>query len=61
MAFVCTITVEDIDAAIAKVGSAGGTEHMAKMEVPGVGHLAYYADTEGNIFGILQPTGGMQG
>jgi predicted enzyme related to lactoylglutathione lyase len=26
------------------------------MEVPGVGHLAYFKDTEGNIFGALEPT-----
>jgi predicted enzyme related to lactoylglutathione lyase len=28
---------------------------MPKMAVPGVGWLAYAKDTEGNIFGIMQP------
>ena len=54
MAFVCTIGVDDLDASIAKARAAGGSEHMAKMAVGGVGWLAYYADTEGNIFGMMQ-------
>lgn len=54
-AYVCIISVDNIDAYIEKVKKAGGKEHMAKMDVPGVGLLAYYADTEGNVFGMLQP------
>jgi predicted enzyme related to lactoylglutathione lyase len=27
-----------------------------KAEIPGVGWLAYCKDTEGNIFGVLEPT-----
>ena len=53
--FVCIIGVEDIDATIAKIVAAGGSEQLAKMEVPKVGLLAYYKDPEGTIFGILQP------
>ena len=34
---------------------AGGTVALEKMEVPGVGLLAYRKDPEGNIFGVLQP------
>jgi len=55
MAYVCIIGVDDVDAMMAKVKAAGGSEHMAKMVVPNVGDLAYCADTEGNIFGILKP------
>lgn len=54
-AFVCTIGVEDIDAYIAKAKNAGATTALDKMEVPGVGWLAYMKDPEGNIFGMLQP------
>jgi predicted enzyme related to lactoylglutathione lyase len=25
------------------------------MPIPGLGWLAYYKDTEGNIFGMMQP------
>ena len=28
---------------------------LDKMDVPGVGWLAYCKDPEGNIFGMLQP------
>jgi predicted enzyme related to lactoylglutathione lyase len=28
------------------------------MDVPEVGRLAYFKDTEGNIFGALQPVSG---
>jgi predicted enzyme related to lactoylglutathione lyase len=54
IAYICTIDVADIDAAIANVRAQGGTEALPKMAVPGIGWLAYYKDTEGNIFGMLQ-------
>jgi predicted enzyme related to lactoylglutathione lyase len=53
--YVNIVGVENIDEAIAKIEAAGGTIALAKMEVPGVGWLAYYKDTEGNIFGAMQP------
>jgi len=55
-AFVCTISVEDIDASIEKVKKAGGSIALDKMDVPTVGSLAYCKDPEGNLFGMLQPT-----
>ncbi len=54
IAYVCTIGVDDLDAAIEKAQALGGTEALAKREVPGVGWQAYYKDTEGNIFGMMQ-------
>lgn len=54
-AFVCTISVDNLDNYIEKVKKAGGSIALAKMDVPGVGWLAYCNDTENNIFGILQP------
>ena len=54
-AFVCTIEVENIDDTLAKIEKAGGTVALDKMDVPGVGILAYRKDPEGNIFGVLQP------
>lgn len=56
-AFVCTIDVDNIDTYIQKVKTAGGTMALDKMQVPGVGWLAYMKDPEGNIFGMLQPDG----
>jgi predicted enzyme related to lactoylglutathione lyase len=54
-AYVCIIGVEDVDESINKVKSAGGTIALEKMDVPGVGKLAYVKDPEGNIFGMLEP------
>jgi predicted enzyme related to lactoylglutathione lyase len=54
IAYVCTIDVEDIDAAIAKAKKLGAVEALGKQEVPGVGWQAYYKDSESNIFGMMQ-------
>jgi predicted enzyme related to lactoylglutathione lyase len=54
-AFVCTISVENVDTSIEKVKQAGGSIALDKMDVPGVGHLVYCLDPEQNIFGMLQP------
>lgn len=54
IAFVCTVDVDSIDKYSEKVLSNGGQNVVPKMAVPGVGWLAYFKDTEGNIFGIMQ-------
>jgi predicted enzyme related to lactoylglutathione lyase len=54
IAYVCTIDVNSVDDAIAKITSTGGTIALPKMAVPQVGWLAYAKDTEGNIFGVMQ-------
>ena len=54
-AWVCVIEVPDIDATLAKIEVAGGIMATHKMEVPGIGWLAYRKDPDGNIFGVLQP------
>ena len=53
----CTLEVADIDAAVAAVKANGGTITKEKSEIPGVGWLAGALDTEGNKFGMMQPTG----
>ena len=53
-AFVCTIDVPNIDEYIEKIKAAGGREALGKMPIPSVGWLAYFKDTEGNTFGIMQ-------
>lgn len=53
--FVSIIGVTNIDETIAKLEQAGATVALAKMDMQGVGLLAYYKDPEGNIFGIIQP------
>ena len=54
-AFVCTISVDNLDMYLDKVKKAGGTMALDKMDVPGVGFLAYCRDLEETIFGLLQP------
>ncbi len=51
---ILTIDVEDVDAALAQVESAGGSVAQAKDAVPGMGWYAYFKDTEGNIMGLWQ-------
>lgn len=50
-----TIGVTSLDEAVATVTKNGGKIALPKMAVPGVGYLAYCQDTEGNVFGMLQP------
>lgn len=50
-----TVDVESVDKAIASVTAAGGKAVMPKTPIPGVGYFAYCLDTEGNLFGVMQP------
>ena len=54
IAYVCTVDVENIDAAITKAQSLGSQVVVPKMPIPGMGWLVYCKDTEGNIFGMMQ-------
>ena len=58
---IITLDVEDIDAALEKVGSLGGSTVEAKMAVADMGFAAYFRDSEGNLMGLWQtaaPSGG---
>ncbi|MEZ4729668.1 MAG: VOC family protein [Caldilineaceae bacterium] len=54
IAYVCTIDVSSLDETITAVEANGGAIALPKMPVPGVGWLAYFKDTEGNVFGAMQ-------
>jgi len=54
-AYVCTMGVVNLDDSLTLLGTLGGTIAVPKMPVPGLGWLAYAKDTEGNIFGMMQP------
>jgi len=49
-----TISVPDVDAALAKVKTLGGKMSGKKMPVGDMGFSAYFEDTEGNIIGLWQ-------
>ena len=57
-AYTCTIQVDSLDDIERAVPAAGGTQVLDRMEIPGVGLLSYFKDTEGNIFGALEPVSG---
>jgi predicted enzyme related to lactoylglutathione lyase len=49
-----TIGVDSVDEFLNKIEAAGGAVIAPKTAVPGVGWFAYCADTEGNLFGIME-------
>jgi len=51
-----TIDVPNFDEYAAKVTQAGGKLMTKKDMIPGIGWFCYCSDTEGNLFGILEPT-----
>ena len=51
---VITIAVDDIDAALEKVSSLGGSTIAEKLPVADMGFAAYFRDSEGNTVGLWQ-------
>ncbi len=51
---VVTISVDDIDASLAKITKLGGKTVQKKMPVGDMGFAAYFKDTEGNVIGLWQ-------
>lgn len=54
-AYVCTASVESVDETVKTVEAAGGQIISPKNAIPGVGYHVYCRDTEGNVFGAMQP------
>jgi predicted enzyme related to lactoylglutathione lyase len=48
------IGVDDIDQAMARVKTAGGTLITEKLPIPHFGWMARFRDTEGNLIGLFQ-------
>ena len=55
--FECSIEVTDIDATIKKIKANNGKIVIPKIEIPYVGWLVKFLDTEGNIVCAVQYTG----
>ena len=49
-----TVDCDDIDAALKKVETLGGTTVSAKQAVADMGWAAYFKDSEGNLMGLWQ-------
>lgn len=52
--FECTIGVPDARAAERSILEAGGTILMPRTTIPGVGHLLWFRDPDGNVAGAMQ-------
>lgn len=53
--YVCICEVDDHKATYAAVREHGGAIALEPFPVPGVGMVFYAKDTEGNLFGVLEP------
>ncbi len=60
-AFVVTVDVDDLDAALTRAqegagsdGASRGVVCMPKTAIPGIGWLAYIRDPDGNVLGMMQ-------
>ncbi|HEV7454822.1 MAG TPA: VOC family protein [Candidatus Saccharimonadales bacterium] len=53
-AYICSMEVEDFDAAAEKILKHGGIVAMEKFAVPGRCWQGYFLDTEDNTFGIFE-------
>lgn len=49
-----TVHVADLDATTAIAVAAGGEVLVARVPLPGAGWVAYLADPEGNLLGVMQ-------
>lgn len=53
--FECTIAVANVDETAKAVLANGGRVVLPKSIIVGVGALMFFEDTEGNVFGAIQP------
>ncbi len=49
-----TIDVDDVEKYVKLVEENGGEIVRPKEVIPGVGYLAYFKDTEGNLWGMMK-------
>jgi predicted enzyme related to lactoylglutathione lyase len=54
--FRCTITVRSAKESAAAIEAAGGKLRSPIVDIPGVGKVVEFADTEDNIACVMQPT-----
>jgi predicted enzyme related to lactoylglutathione lyase len=53
-----TIGVASLDESVEKIIAAGGARVTENNLIPDVGYFCYCKDTEGNLFGVLEPLPG---
>lgn len=55
IAYVNTIQTQDLAETARRIDASGGERVVQPNTIPGVGTVAYFKDTEGNLFGVLEP------
>jgi hypothetical protein len=50
----CYVTVEQVDATVARVTALGGKVVVPAMDIPGVGRMAVIADPQGATVSVMQ-------
>jgi hypothetical protein len=58
-AFVCTVDVPNYDVYLGKILKAGGKVVTQETEIPKMGWMSYFKDTEDNTFGIMESMPGV--
>jgi len=53
-AWLIYVQVDDVTASVTAAKDLGGTVHMERMPVPGMGWMAVIADPTGGVFGLWQ-------
>jgi predicted enzyme related to lactoylglutathione lyase len=53
-AWMCYVTVEDVDATASRVAGSGGKTFMEPLDVMDSGRMAIFADPTGAVFGVWQ-------
>ena len=54
---VVVLDVENIEAALEKIGGLGGSTVVGKTPVGDMGFAAYFKDPEGNVVGLWETVG----
>ena len=47
------VEVDDLEGALKRAESLGGSHSMGPMEVPGGGRIAHFTDPEGHLIGLM--------
>jgi predicted enzyme related to lactoylglutathione lyase len=55
VAYVNTVRAGELAETERRIAANGGERVVHSAQIPGVGTVAYFKDTEGNVFGALQP------
>jgi hypothetical protein len=51
------VSVDDVDASVARIEEAGGAVHMPGTDIPAIGRFAFVADPQGASFYVMTPLG----